>query len=258
MLYNLPNSCIALLFGVIGAGFFVGALFLRVNLLRIQVKPEAAEAPNGALAVVIGFAGLILAFSLVQEQTNVRNLEAQVGAEANNLAQMDRLLIRYNAPGYDDLRMALREYANSIVKDEWPQLSKGRVSGRTTRLLRELTRDVFAADPAPGRQSLLYTEMLKKIDELTSARESRLVAAGNVRLAPIFWQTIVFLILVLLILAALSKSTFSVGAAVALGCQGFAVSLLVALVFIFDRPYRGQTSISPQPIIKVIAEMQNR
>jgi len=107
-LYNLPNSCIALLFGITGAALFAGVLFLR--------------------------------------------------------------------------GLSLREYANSIVNDEWPQLSKSRVSGRTTRL----------------------------------------------------------------------------GGALALGCQGFAVTLLVALVFVFDRPFRGRTSVSPQPIMKVIAEMQIR
>jgi Protein of unknown function (DUF4239) len=258
LLYNLPNWCIALLFGLTGAGLFAGVLFLRVKLLRIQITSDHARAAHDALAVVIGFAALILAFSLVQEQTNFRNLEAQVGTEANNLAQLDRLLIRYGSLGNDALRLSLRKYANSIVNDEWPQLSKSRVSGRTTRLLRELSQDVSAVDPEPGRQSLIYTEMLKKIDELTLARESRLVAAINIRLAPIFWETIVFLLLILLILAALSESTLSLGSAVALGCQGFAVTLLVALVFVFDRPFRGRTSLSPQPITKVIAEMQNR
>jgi hypothetical protein len=161
---------------------FAGTLFVRVKLLRIQIDPDPARRAHDALAVVIGFAGLILAFSLVQEQL----------------------------------------------------------------------------DPEPGRQSLIYPEMLKKIDELTLARETRLVAAINIRLAPIFWESIVFLLLILLILAALSESTFSLSAALALGCQGFAVTLLVALVFAFDRPFTGRTSVSPQPITKVIAEMQNR
>ena len=258
MLYNLPNSCIPLLFGLAGAVLFTGVLFLRVKLLRVQVNSDQARVAHDALAVVIGFAGLVLAFSLVQEQINFRNLEAQVGTEANSLAQLDRLLIRYGSLGDDALRLSLREYANSIVNDEWPQLSKSRVSGRTTRLLREVSQDVSAVDPDPGRQSLLYTEMLKKVDELTLARESRLVAAISIRLAPIFWETILFLLLILLILAALSETTFSLGGAVALGCQGFAVTLLVALVFVFDRPFTSQTGISAQPILKVIAEMQNR
>jgi hypothetical protein len=45
--------------------------------------------------MVTGFTGLVLAFSLVQAQGNLRNLEAQVNAEAHDLAQLDRLLVRY-------------------------------------------------------------------------------------------------------------------------------------------------------------------
>ena len=138
LLYSLPNSCVALLFGLLGACLFAGVLFFRTKLLRIQINTDHARAAHDALTVVIGFAGLILAFSLVQEQNNVRNLEAQVGTEANTLAQLDRLLVRYGNPGGDTLRISLREYATSIVNDEWPQLSKSRVSGRTTRLLREI------------------------------------------------------------------------------------------------------------------------
>jgi hypothetical protein len=74
------------------------------------------------LIVVIGFVGLILAFSLVQEQNTVRNLEAQPGTEAKNLAQLDRLLVRFGVPGDDALRIPLREYANSNAKDEWREL----------------------------------------------------------------------------------------------------------------------------------------
>jgi hypothetical protein len=32
----------------------------------------------------------------------------------------------------------------------------------------------------------------------------------------------------------------------------------VAFVFICDQPFKGHTSVSPDPIIKVIAEMQGR
>ena len=160
----------------------------------------------------------------MQEQNNVRNLEAQIATEANNLDQLDRLLVRFGTPGDDALRISLREYANSILKDEWRELRKGRASWRTTRQLRELSQDVSAIDPAPGRQSVIYAEILKKVDELAAARESRLVAAANIRLAPIFWETIVLLLLILLVLASFSEMTYSPGGAIALGCQGFAVT----------------------------------
>jgi flagellar biogenesis protein FliO len=66
-------------------------------------------------------------------------------------------------------------------------------------------------------------------------------------LAPIFWETIAYLFLVLLVLAAFSEVTFSPGNAMALGSQGFVLALLVALIFIFDRLF-NRFKLSPKPI----------
>jgi hypothetical protein len=67
--YNLPDVLIALLFGTVGAGLLAGAPFLREKLLRIQVPSDHSEAAQNALGVVIGFTGLVLAFSLLRRIT---------------------------------------------------------------------------------------------------------------------------------------------------------------------------------------------
>jgi Protein of unknown function (DUF4239) len=263
-LYKLPDVGIALVFGTVGACLLAGLPFLREKLLRIQVLGDDSEFASKALNVVIGFTGVVLAFSLVQAHNNLRNLEAQVGTEGHNLAQLDRLLIRYGDPelflttsyATDAIRVSLREYADSIVKDEWPELSKGRPSQRTRALFRPISRGILAIDPPPGRQSLIYAEMLKKTDEIAADRKARVVAATKLELPWIFWETIVALLVVLLLLAAFSEATFV--RAVALGGQGFGLALLVSLVFIFDEPFKGQSAVSPEPIVTVVAEMQTR
>jgi hypothetical protein len=255
-LYNVPDFGIALLLGLAGACLLASAPLLRAKVLRIRLATAFSEATDNALAVVINFTGLVLAFSLVQATGNYRNLETQVGTEAHNLAQMDRLILRYGDPSNSAIRIALRDYANSIIIDEWPELSKSRGSGRTAELFAPISRGILAIDPPPGRQSLIYAEMLKKVDEIAADRKARLVAAAKLELPLIFWETIVTLLAVLILLAALSELT--IGRAMALGAQGFALALLVALVYIFDEPFKGQTSISPEPIITVIAEMQAR
>lgn len=263
-LYSLPDVGIALLFGMVGACLLAGMPFLREKLLRIQVSADHSQAAQNALAVVIGFTGAVLAFSLVQAHTNLRNLEAQVGTEGHNLAQLDRLLVRYGDPelflstsyATDAIRVSLREYANSIVRDEWPELSKGRPSERTRDLFRPISRGILAIEPPPGRQSLIYAEMLKKADEIAADRKARVVAATKLELPAIFWETIIALLVTLLLLAAFSEAT--VGRAIALGALGFALALLVALVFIYDEPFKGQSSVSPEPIVTVISEMQTR
>lgn len=255
-LYNLPDFAIVLLFGMVGACLLAGVPFLREKLLRIQVPSAHSEATDKALGVVIGFTGVVLAFSLVQAHGNLRNLEAQVGVEAHNLAQMDRLILRYGDPTTNAIRTALHDYADSIVKDEWPELSKARASDRTAALFRPISRSIIAVEPSAGRQSLIYAEMLKKADEIAADRKARLVAATKLELPAIFWEALVGLLAILLLLAAFSECTF--GRALALGAQGFGLALLAALVFIFDEPFKGQTAVSPQPIITVVAEMEAR
>jgi len=255
-LYSLPDVGIALLLGLVGACLLAAVPFLREKLLRVQVSADHSKAAGNALGVVIGFTGAVLAFSLVQAHSNLRNLEAQVGTEAHNLAQLDRLLVRYGDPGSGAIRISLRDYAISIVRDEWPELRNGRPSARTAALFRPISRSVLAIDPPPGRQSLIYAEMLKKADEIAADRKARVVAATKLELPGIFWETIVALLFTLFTLAAFSEATF--GRAVALGAQGFGIALLVALVFIYDEPFKGQSSVSSEPIATVIAEMQTR
>jgi hypothetical protein len=98
--------------------------------------------------------------------------------------------------------------------------------------------------------------MLKQVDEIAADRKARVVAATKLESPSIFWETIMALLVILLLLATFSEATF--GRAVALAGQGFGLALLVALVFIFDEPFKGQASVSPEPIVKVVAEMQAR
>jgi hypothetical protein len=137
-----------------------------------------------------------------------------------------------------------------------PELSNARSSERTAALFRPISRSVLAIEPPPGRRSLIYAEMLKQVDEIAADRKARVVAATKLESPSIFWETIMALLVILLLLATFSEATF--GRAVALAGQGFGLALLVALVFIFDEPFKGQASVSPEPIVKVVAEMQAR
>jgi hypothetical protein len=115
-IYGLPDLGIVLLFGLVGACLLAGVPFLREKLLRIKVPSAHSEATDKALGVVTSFTGVVLAFSLVQAHGNLRNLEVQVGVEAHNLAQLDRLILRYGDPATDPIRAALHDYAKSIVR----------------------------------------------------------------------------------------------------------------------------------------------
>ena len=93
------------------------------------------------------------------------------------------------------------------------------------------------------------------IDDMADERERR-VSAANLQLHSEFWM-VTFLLG--LILVALSTLIEAVGyRVVSIGAQGLALALLAALVFCSDRPFKGNISVYPTPIAKVLVIMNAR
>jgi hypothetical protein len=110
-------------------------------------------------------------------------------------------------------------------------------------------------DPTPGRQNVIYGDMLQKADELAQSRGDRVLAA-QIRLPAIFWYVILLLLGVIAGLALVGVAR--PGHALALAGQGFGLALLFGLVFVVDYPFNRETAVSPQPIVQALAAMHAR
>jgi len=226
-------------------------------MLRGSDKDSVDFATRGQ-STVIGFLAIVLSFSLVSAQANLHAVETMVSAEASQINQLDRLLLRYGDPKVAQMRGLLAAYAQSIVGEEWPLLSRGDRSGLDSRLSEtfgQLSRAVFSIDPAPGRQIEIYNQIPKEMDGLSESRGRRIEAA-DIRLPDIFWE-IIFALLVLLVALGVMIEP-SLWRAIAMGGQAMAVALLLSLVFIYDQPFKGQTSVGPDAIVKALAMMKSR
>lgn len=252
-LYNLGEVGLIALFGVVTVGCLITAPKVGQGLGWTVPNRDRADYIIRAQATIITVIGMVLAFSLVQTQGNLRQTEELVAREASALNNLDRLLLRYGDEGAT-LRPLLWAYSASIVEDEWPALRHGQRSSVTSAKLTPLTRAIFQLDPQSGRQVTIYGEMIKSIDEMADEREQR-VNVANLQLHPEFW---IVAFLLGLILVALSTVIEAVAYhTVSIAAQGLAVALLAALVFCSDRPFNG-ISVSSAPIAKVLTIMQAR
>jgi len=77
----------------------------------------------------------------------------------------DRLVLRCGQIETAEL-LLLRDYAESVINDEWPALQDDRSSERTAERLTALTARVAALDPAPGRQAAVYADLLRAVEGL--------------------------------------------------------------------------------------------
>ena len=108
--------------------------------MSVRRIPEIART---TMTTITGFTGVVLAFSLVQAQGNLRNVEKTVANEAVQLNLMDRPLTNYGDAELTAIREAVRAYAEFVVADEWPQLSAHGSSQRTADLFRTLSHLIF-------------------------------------------------------------------------------------------------------------------
>lgn len=260
-LYSLSDPTIVLLFALMGVLVMIAVFAIR-KMLPFFHKPrtpdEIKKADDfliGARATVIAMCSLVLAFSMVTVIGNYNRAEAAAAAEASLINNMDRMMVRYGDPAVAELRKSLMAYTRSIAEDEWPLLSQGRGSEKTRELFVPISKGVIAIQPQPGRQSVIYTEMVKKADDIAEAREARLESTST-SLAGIFWLMVglTFSAMIVMTLFVDLTPVRVFGFAI----QMMAFSALMSVVFIYDQPFNGQTSVSNKAFVKTISAMQNR
>jgi uncharacterized membrane-anchored protein YhcB (DUF1043 family) len=251
-LHNLPIFAIVV-------GVLVGLVLLTPQLarrlLRVRADEKTAHGASEAYKAVVSFAVFLLAFSFVQVQGQLQRARDAVTREANTFNTIDRLLWRLDIQGAVPLRDVLHGYAASIVNDEWKLLALGDRSEATERYYNALSQGAAALLPGTARQDVMYTRLLALVDEAGDLRETR-IAATDQSTTDLFWWTVVAILAVAIVLAALTPPTLE--RALSDGALMAAAGLMVSLVVITDGPFEGETSLQPIPIERVIAVMSAR
>jgi hypothetical protein len=219
------------------------------HVLRFPNHDERDDAAFDGYKSLMGLIGVVLAFSLVQANNNLRQVSETVAKEASAIATFDRILLRSGKPDLIALRPLLAKYGESLVNDEWPLLSRGERSDATGEAFNDLTKGVRATSPDDARQQSVYAELLKTMDDLFDLRES-ILADSELGLPQFFWITTCGLLILGLVLAGLTASSLS--RTVGVGAPAAGVALLLAFVIIVDLPFDGETSIGPDAIKKTL------
>ena len=254
-LYSLPDAVIL----VIGASAMAAAIlimpFLVHRLPRLRPGNENTDFVLRMQATLFTMISLVLAFSLIETESNFRKVDALISTEASQINRLDRLLTRYDDPAAASIRVHLVAYATSIVQDEWPAMLRGIVSDKTRQAFVPISRGVLAMEPKAGRQTTIYGEILRSFDAIAESRDARLNIV-QVSLPPIYWQVVLFAVLMLLFIS--STMERSVFRSYVLAAQMAVLGAFIGFVFIMDQPFKGESAVDPQPLVQTIALMKAR
>ena len=204
---------------------------------------KLAEIVHGSL---LAFTVFVLALVLNDVRGNLARADDATLREASTMMRLDLELKMAKVPGAAAARQALRTYANAVVAYDWPALStyKPSLSAQSETALFNLIEAVDrVALVAPRSSPALKTQL----DKLQDLRQGRLESATK-SVARVLWWTIGAFLLGAMIMngrhpidrASVGLITLHIGS----------IGLVIALILVMDEPFRGQTSIPPDPIAK--------
>ena len=202
--------------------------------------------------------GIILAFVVVilwQEYNKSMDLASKEGTEALELYQDLNL--------YPDQKQAasathsLVRFAELVVGDEYPAMAKLKTSPTTEQAMDQLRIAVLHINPQNRQEQILYTKLLKDLENLAKLREERLSNLES-SLPGIFWGA--------LIVGVIIAMTFSI----LFGAENFCLHSLLAsmlavilattffLIIELDYPFTGSLSAKPTNYIKMLQTIENK
>ncbi len=124
-LHRLPDlEILAVVVVVITALSALAPWVAHAAGLRADEKRE--EAVFEGYKAVMGIIGVVLAFSLVQANTNLQTIQEMVGKEATAIAAVDRVLLRSGQPALAAFRPGLADSGTRSCSSNgppWPRAS---------------------------------------------------------------------------------------------------------------------------------------
>ncbi len=220
----------------------------RVALERLRTNNEVAGFKFATVGVLYA---VLLAFAIVVVWQKFEDAGNAAAEEAGAAATIYRLSHGIGEQAGAALRDRMSVYLEAVIDQDWPAMARGIYSPAATRALDGIYVSLLTNSPDDRPGAVALSEILRQLDEVTSARRQRLEMSAGV-VPGVLWA-------VLLAGAAITIGfTFFFGSknvlAQSLMTGALAVLIFAGLLIIvaIDHPFTGTVSVDPAPLVLVL------
>jgi hypothetical protein len=199
--------------------------------------------------------GILIAFLVFVVWTNYQSLKLSVATEADQLIDLARLSAGFPPQTRASIHLALRNYTDLVMDEEWAAMRDGHESPRVEKAIENLWTLYVNAQPQMVNNPL-YAESLDRLAILADARRGRLNQAAE-GLHSILW---IFLIGGGVIMIAFTHffGMKSVPAQLFMtGAVAAEITFLLYLIAAIDRPFDGAMQVDTAPMRRVIQRLNS-
>lgn len=159
----------------------VGGLVLFRGVAPFEVLHRSNDVVGNYLQTLGSIYAVLLAFVMFVVWTQFNDARANVDREANELLDLFRTARGLPEPTRGLVQAAALAYARVVVTTEWDAMAcRGPLeAGAGAGTLEAMWEAVHAAEPTVEPERSLYREVLKRLDDLSDARSSRVTSTST-------------------------------------------------------------------------------
>lgn len=249
---------------LVGVVVVLGSMLLSVIglvVVRRTVSPEWLkrhhELAGYYFHTIATLYAVLIAFAIYVVWNGYKDAGTNLSHEATQVADLSRLSTAMPIEMRKNVSLALMEYLNAVVEDEFPAMQQGRDSARTWAAVQRLWDTYSTFQPDTPRLQGYFDESLVHLTLLSDLRRTRLFAThGSV--PGILWGLLTVAGVLLI------GFTYFVGhegiatQAIMTACLAGVLSFSMFLILSLNSPYSGVDHVIPQPFRMELSHVASR
>ena len=229
-------------------------------LLNYFWAPARRRVHNDVIGWQISILGTIYAvmigFMLYAVWSNFQIAETNANNEANALVNLFRTADGLPSPQRDTIEIAAANYANAVLTDEWPTMSRDGVPHAGQPFIMQLWTTMTRTPAANLNQQASLQQAMHELSNVTEHRRIRILESQT-KMPTILWTVLVV------------GGMITIGSCCLIGsenvalhfCLIFSLSLLISLSLIaiedIDGTFQGGVHVSPYAFVRAQRTMIN-
>lgn len=256
-LHNLPIVWMALLvFGF--TALITASIYVVVMVLSVGERARSFKAVSSGMLSPLGILfALFIAFTASQVWNDNNRANAVVDREASALRTVAILAAAFPGEAETNLRNLVRSYVADAVAQEWPMMAH-----RTATLqvipysLAEALQLTLGLTPSSPGQQIAQREITTALESALDARRQRIIISQS-QVNWIKWSSLCLQAACALIAIAMVHSDNRLASAITMGLFAFGVATSLLLILAHDRPFIGELSVGPNPLLQVMPKLES-
>ena len=253
-LHNLPVIWMALI--VFALTYLVAAaIYAVVTLLAVGERARSFKAISPGMLPPLGIIfGLFVAFTAAQVWNDNERANGAVDREASALRAVVVLAASFSGDTEAHMRAIIRGYIEEATTHEWPMMAQHTVTLRVTpRSLAEALQLTLALTPSSEGQKTAQREIVNALENAFDARRQRIIVSQT-QVNLVKWSCLFVQAVCALLAIAMVHSDNRLASTITMAIFATGVAASILLILSHDRPFMGEISVKPDPLLQVMPE----